>query len=663
MFKLRTRLLSLLFLISVVIICALCLWYKSIFPHKYQLGERSYYNYVTHSDYKIVDEVATSKKLKQAKSQILKYFLAKPPLVRTPIDEKSIKHNLDNTFKDLEIYYLGNPAHLEERDTYLTPYLPYFEVYGIEDIYRVQPIVHSISNVLLKVGYIGNIDIKQLEYLLAEHLQYYCSERTLVLIQTIIKASLEPNLKINLDKLEAFEKKTLSKVQPIYKNIPAQTTILNKGEIITFEKYDILKQLNEDTSTNFHFGYLQEALGFTFLSFICFLFYLRLEKVKIDNPHMILLSILIVLASVLSGCFAYNKPAFFPLAAIAMTVSLFFRASIGFAASLIFSLLIFLSLKTNFIDIIPAFIAMFVGSFIALKSENRGDLTKYGLWLIIVQPLVYLLSILIRPEESLSLVYLLEHAIAGLLTVILVVFNLPIIEQIFGIVNRFRLRELSDLEQPLLRELKEKAPGTFEHTLMVADLATNAAQELQLNHALVRVGVLYHDIGKTHQPNIFIENQFDGYNPHTQLSHLESSQAIIKHVTFGLEKAKKAGLPELIYRFIPMHHGTAFAGNFYHKAVEEQLEDLNEADFRYPGPPPCDKETGIVMLADTVEATVRSEKTDNHFKIREIIFKMVDIRAQDGQLAFTGLTDQDLDIIKMSFFETWKNKNHERVKY
>ena len=222
--------------------------------------------------------------------------------------------------------------------------------------------------------------------------------------------------------------------------------------------------------------------------------------------------------------------------------------------------------------------------------------------------------------------------------------------------------ELSDTNSKLLKELSNKAPGTFHHSLNVANLAEAAAQEIGANSMLVRVGALYHDIGKMASPTFFIENQLSGINAHDELDPKESASIIINHVIDGIEIARKYNLPDRIIDFIRTHHGTSMVYYFYKKELETQGQ-ANKEDFKYPGPIPFSKETAILMMADSVEAASKSLKEPTSTKIDVFVEKIIDAQMEQGQFLNADVTFKDIELIKKVLKKKLNNMFHLRVEY
>ena len=240
----------------------------------------------------------------------------------------------------------------------------------------------------------------------------------------------------------------------------------------------------------------------------------------------------------------------------------------------------------------------------------------------------------------------------------------PLVESFFGLLTRARLMELADLERPLLRRLSTEAPGTFEHTLMICGLAEEGARAIQADVDLIRTGALYHDVGKLHGPSWFIENQEDGRNPHEQLNDPLASAAILQaHVDEGLKLARRHHLPRPLADFIPEHQGTLKMGYFLHQARERD-PGIGEGRFRYLGPIPRSRETAILMLADGCEAALRSLPPNTcEAEARAMVRRIVEARQQDGQLAASGISRGELELVIRAFVRVWRRMRHRRIPY
>jgi hypothetical protein len=312
-------------------------------------------------------------------------------------------------------------------------------------------------------------------------------------------------------------------------------------------------------------------------------------------------------------------------------------------------------------------------SLLAGKMRSREELAFLGVGVGLTQGTVYLIVNLILSAATGSIWYtvLQEAALCGFSGLAWSIVGLglsPYLEHVFDLVTPIRLAELANPNRPLLKRLAAQAPGTFQHTLFVSTLAEAAARELGCNVELVRAGTLYHDIGKMHDPLGFIENQMGGPNKHDEINDpWKSAEIIKKHVTEGIVMARRCRLPKAIQGFIPEHQGTMLIAYFYHQAQQIAEKDptkiVREEDFRYDGPIPQSRETGIMMLADSCEAALRSLKDATPEQALSMINKILRARWQDSQLAESGLTREELSRIAEVFVQVWQQYNHQRIAY
>jgi putative nucleotidyltransferase with HDIG domain len=303
-----------------------------------------------------------------------------------------------------------------------------------------------------------------------------------------------------------------------------------------------------------------------------------------------------------------------------------------------------------------------LGALIAGRQRSRAELLQLAV--LLPSAAVLLQWLLVQGNGQPGQLDLISEALllGGLLMGGLLLA--PVVETFFGLLTRARLLELADLERPLLRRLSSEAPGTFEHTLMIAGLAEEGARSIGADGALVRIGALYHDVGKLHGPQWFIENQEEGLNPHDQLNDPFASAAILQaHVDEGLRLARRYHLPRPLADFIPEHQGTLKMGYFLHQA-REQNGDVAEERFRYRGPTPRSRETAILMLADGCEAALRSlPPGTSEAEARQMVRRIVEARQADGQLRASGISRAELELLIRAFVRVWKRMRHRRIPY
>ncbi|NJR48444.1 MAG: HDIG domain-containing protein, partial [Leptolyngbyaceae cyanobacterium CSU_1_3] len=310
-----------------------------------------------------------------------------------------------------------------------------------------------------------------------------------------------------------------------------------------------------------------------------------------------------------------------------------------------------------------------LAAFLGGKLRSREELALLGVAVGITQGALFLLLSVASGMVWYDLLGATAiYGLLGLAWSIVAIGISPYLEHLFDLVTTIRLVELANPNRPLLKRLAAETPGTFQHTLFVATLAEAAARELGCNVELTRTGTLYHDIGKMHDPKGFIENQMGAPNKHDLIDDPWKSAAIIKkHVTEGIVMARKARLPRAVQSFIPEHQGKMLIAYFYHQAQQKAAQDstktVNDDDFRYDGPDPQSRETGIVMLADSCEAALRSLKDATPEEALNMINKILRARWQEGQLAESGLTREEMGTIARVFVNVWQQSNHQRIAY
>jgi hypothetical protein len=332
---------------------------------------------------------------------------------------------------------------------------------------------------------------------------------------------------------------------------------------------------------------------------------------------------------------------------------------------IITTLLIGFYAPNNYEFILLQVTAGIVAVFSLNRMHRRVHLVIATLWVFATYLLVYTALNLIQEGSFLAYNYSMLRWFALSSMLILLVYPLIFIfEKIFGFISDVTLIELSDSNQPLLRKLAEEAPGTFQHSMQIANLAEEVILRIGGNPFLVRAGALYHDIGKIAKANFFIENQAVGMNPHDSMNYLKSAEVIIDHVKNGVKMAKKHKLPESLVEFIATHHGTTKAQYFYVKHQQEHPDEkVDENAFVYPGPLPVTKEAAVVMLVDGIEAASRSLKEKTLENLRELVNSIIDKKIDDKQLDQSKLTFSDIKSIKEILLKKLVNIYHIRIEY
>jgi 7TM-receptor with intracellular phosphohydrolase domain protein len=449
--------------------------------------------------------------------------------------------------------------------------------------------------------------------------------------------------------------------------------IIAKGELVEGEKLNMLSSLKEEYESQSwnQNNYNWSQVGYYFLVAIVLtimVLYLKIFERKVYKNNLKLSVILLnmLLMILLVGLMARHFPDYIYLVPIAMMVlilkSFFDLRTVLFvyiSTVLITGFIVPNSFQFVFIQIVAA-----MAIIISPKSVHYRLSTFISAGLITGAYLVIYIAFHIITEGTL------KGLDISLLTLFIlngigILFSQPftyIYERVFGLVSDVSLLELSDTNSKLLRQLSEKAPGTFQHSMQVANLAEAAAAEIGANTLLVRVGALYHDIGKMENPLYFIENQKTSLNPHDELTPAQSAKTIIKHVTDGIDLAHKYKLPERIIDFIRTHHGRSLTYYFYKKELDTNPE-AKEEDFRYPGPIPFSKETAILMMADSVEAATKSLKNPTYEALEEFVERIIKKQLDDNQFANSDISFKEIERIKKVFKSKLTNIYHVRIAY
>jgi putative nucleotidyltransferase with HDIG domain len=323
----------------------------------------------------------------------------------------------------------------------------------------------------------------------------------------------------------------------------------------------------------------------------------------------------------------------------------------------------------NISTAIISFSTALLGVFVNEKVEKRTDFLRGGLIVGIINSIIVLSVALIQeiPVLNINFVQITGIAFAnGFINSILVLGILPLYENLFGITTKFKLLELSDLNADIFKEMLMKAPGTYNHSMLVSTISEAACKEIGANHLLARVGAYYHDIGKIPDAGMYIENRVT--DPRAKLmSPKEYAQLIISHVEKGVRIAEQNELPDGIIDFIRAHHGQSTMTFFYHQSLESaetaEHESIRKSDFQYPGPRPHGKETAVVMLADSIEAAARSLQNPSYEKLDGLVQKIIFNKLNEGELEFSDLSMTELRVIQETFFSLLKGIFHSRIEY
>lgn len=509
------------------------------------------------------------------------------------------------------------------------------------------------------------------EYLLNADTAHYKKK---ILQQCNLNDYITPNLVYDEEKSEAAQKDLLSNISWANGFVLNGQKIIDRGEIVDEQTYNILESLRkewEKRSDSVQEKRLTLAGQILYVGIFLFCFMAYLELFRADyyerKGTLTLLFALIVFFPVLSSIMVeQNLSSIYvvPFAMIPIIVRVFLDSRTAFMAHVTIILLCSITLRFPHEFILLQVVAGMVAIYSLRELSQRSQLLRTALVVFISYALLYFAFELIHEDDLTKLNT--RMYIYFMINGILLLFAYPLLfllEKIFGFTSDVTLVELSNINNSLLREMSEVAPGTFQHSLQMANLAAAAANKIGGKSQLVRTGALYHDIGKMVNPAFFTENQ-SGVNPHKSLSYEQSAQVIISHITDGLKLAEKHNLPKVIKDFISTHHGRGLTKYFYISYKNEHPdEEVDQEKFRYPGPNPFTKEQGVLMMADSVEAASRSLPEYTEESISTLVDKIIDTQVSEGYFKECPITFKDIATVKALFKEKLKTMYHTRISY
>ncbi|MBD2500440.1 HD family phosphohydrolase [Anabaena azotica] len=485
----------------------------------------------------------------------------------------------------------------------------------------------------------------------------------------LLLAVLQPNLKKDEEQSKKQAQQAASIVEPVMVEIKKDAVIVKKGKKISQWDFQVLEHYQLISRENNWLALLNLGGLVTGGVFIYVLVEKQGKCPLRQRDRLLVLLLTLSIPGVLATGISYTT-----WSAVGLLLGSFYGRRLGMTVIGLLLFILPISMEISIIGLVAGAAGGLLGSYIAYTLRSREELALLGVAIAGTQGGVYLLmKVLVGAVFGSSWYFILQEAglftLSGLVWSIVALGLSPYLEKLFDLVTPIRLAELANPNRPLLKRLATETPGTFQHTLLVATLAEAAAKKLGCNVELVRAGTLYHDIGKMHDPLGFIENQMGEPNKHeTEIKDpWKSAEIIKKHVSEGLVMARRHLLPTAIQAFIPEHQGTMLIAYFHHQAEQMAQTDpkivVNEADFRYDGPIPQSRETGIVMLADACEAALRSLKDVDNEKALTMLNNILRARWQDNQLIDSGLTREEMSQIAEIFVEVWQQFHHKRIAY
>lgn len=621
-----------------------------------------------------VDEIATNQKEEEAMAKARE---DKQYIVKSEVKAQAIE-NVNKLFNKI---VSENSSNKEEKDKIAE--IKKIEEFNLTDAeYKIlvelkektSEIQHLVVNVLETV-YKEEIEENKYEDLLEaksiadSQLSNSNIDRDLEdVLKNICHIQINPNKFVDNAKMEEAVKEAQKSVPK--EIIKKNQIIVKEGEPVTERQIEILKELgllNNGTTKSYLFSFISLGILVALVLFIQYR-YISKEKPEVfnDTKMIILISSINLIIILISMGLNVISPYLIPLVCSAMLMTILIDYKISLVINLLNIICIAIIVGFNPSVVVLSILSVVLGSTGLKKVQQRNDIIYSTIYITgILALLSFTLGMISSNNIKEILIQTGYTAIGILLSGILAVGLLPFFESIFDVVTNIKLLELSNPNQPLMKKLLMEAPGTYHHSMMVANLAEAAAEAVGGNPVVARVGAYYHDIGKTKRPYFFGENQMGKENPHDKITPNLSTLIILSHTKDGLEMAREHKIPKVIQDMIEQHHGTTLVKYFYYKLKNssDKPEEIKEEDFRYPGPIPSFKESGILMLSDSVEAAVRSINEPTKGKIEEMVNNIINDKLNSRQLVNCDLTLKDIETIRKTFLKTLDGIYHHRIEY
>ena len=479
----------------------------------------------------------------------------------------------------------------------------------------------------------------------------------------LMSANIKANKFLDMEKTQQNIEDAKDSVERVV--IKKGENIISRGEVITSEKMDMLKEagisgesLKDD---------IFKLAGITLIlivmeTFLGMYIYLFKKSMFVKERQLLMLLMIMMSIFIISLIVNVVSPYIMPMAGASMLISILLGSNIALVSNMILSIMAYVVIG----DVNLFMVFLISGSFAAFTRFNMGQRRSViisGLKIGLINVMTLAAFGMLSSMDMKSLIVgCMVVFLSGILSSILVVGSLPIWEHYFDVLTSMKLLELSNPNNEILKRMLIETPGTYHHSMIVGNLAERACERIGANSLFARVASYYHDTGKLTRPYFFKENQFTNDNPHDRIVPSLSAQIIKEHITRGVEIAKKHKLPNEIVNVIKEHHGTTLVAYFYYK-LKNEGENPDELQFRYAGPKPQTREAAVVMLADSSEAAIRSIKEPTRESIRGMIDKVVNGKIEDGQLENSDLTLKEIQIVKDSFLEVIMGMFHERIEY
>jgi cyclic-di-AMP phosphodiesterase PgpH len=548
----------------------------------------------------------------------------------------------------------------------------------LDDLFREQPASYEIrvvdGNVATEYR-LGDFYTPAVAFMEAREQLEALGSAYVSLLEPILGRVLVPNIVYDEEMTRRAREMALEGIALTRGMVQQGEKIVSKGELITAEKFQILesfkaeytRQMGHTVMKNLQYAGQFILVSISMIVLVLFLYVFRKDVFENNRKLLLILMTVLLMIFLTSLVVRYNVEWLYllPVVIVPVVIRAFFDNRLALYVHIITIILVGFLIPRSFEFVFLQFIAGIIAIMSMAGLRRRSQLFFTAVLVFFTYSAVFFGLSLAHTGSFDNVQWVNFGYFAG--AAALTLFAYPLIfmfEKLFGLPTDFSLLELADTNNDLLRELSLKAPGTFQHSLQVANLAEEAIFAIGGNTLLTRTGALYHDIGKMDDPFYFIENQTTGVNPHDDIPHEESARIIINHVIAGIEKARKKNIPEYVIDFIRTHHGTTTARYFFTMQQKENPdEDIDVKSFTYPGPRPFSKETAVVMMADSVEAASRSMKKPNEQNISELVDNIIDIQIAEKQFDNANITFKDITTIKKIFRRRLMNIYHVRLAY
>ncbi|MBQ6820293.1 MAG: HDIG domain-containing protein [Clostridium sp.] len=648
---------------------------STILPKKYNLSVGDIASVDIKAPIDTVDEVATQEKIDEAIAKAKEEVQYK---VKSEVKIQAIE-NINKLFNKVATEITSNKDKKEKLAEVkkVTAFRLTDEEYNILlnfDSANILDIENKTLQALEKAysNNIGENDYEALQKakdLASEELVKFNFDRSVEdTLKSIVNSQIKANFFVDTEKMEENIAEAEKNVQK--EIIKKNQIIVKEGEPVTERQIQLLQELGL-LDTGLNKGYIASVISLAVLILLILIIqynYISKEKSSVykNIKNLILINSINIIILLLSMGLNIISPYLIPIVCGAMIMTILIDYRLAIIINLLNLVFVSIIVSFNPAVIVVSVVSIILGAISVRKVQQRNDIIYSTIYLVVISAIITLtMGMILSTNLKENLTQMVYSIFAVLISGILSVGLLPFFESIFDVVTNIKLLELSNPNQPLMKKLLMEAPGTYHHSMMVANLAEAATEAIGGNPILARVGAYYHDIGKTRRPYFFGENQIGKENPHDKITPNLSSLIILSHTKDGLELAKEYKIPKVISDIIVQHHGTTLVKYFYYKVKNsnEYGEKVDEDDFRYSGPTPNTIESGVIMLADSVEAAVRSIPEPTKDKIEEMVNNIINDKINSNQFINCDLTLKHIEIIRKSFLKTLDGIYHHRIEY